>query len=84
MGLHPLWTQILSSNTPATPIISGIYGISGCPWAVAVTLWLWLCSCRAVAVAAISQLLEEFKIVFAEANLLNKQKAKVKNFRAEM
>lgn len=34
--------------------------------------------------AAISQLLEEFKIVFAEANLLNKQKAKVKNFRAEM
>lgn len=44
--------------------------ISGCPWAVAMT----------EAVAAVCQLLEEFKIVFAEANLLNKQKPKVENF----
>jgi len=36
---------------------------------VAVAMW----QCGTVAVAAVCQLLEEFEIVFAKANLLNKQ-----------
>jgi len=52
-----------------------ISGISGCPWALGSGCGCGCGSrCGSVAVAAVCKLLEEFKIVFAEANLLNKQK----------